>query len=137
MKIITISEYYTPKLCADNPSSLFIYGDNLEKTGKGGQACIRHCSNTHGIPTKRKPSSGDDAYFSDDDFEANKEAILNEMESVWNYARANYGAIIFPKEGLGTGLAELKERAPKTWGFLCAKLTEMFGFDNEKGEIVE
>ena len=31
---------------------------------------------------------------------------------------SNYDALIFPKDGLGTGLAELPKRAPKTYKYL-------------------
>lgn len=134
MKINLTDELFSPKLCDENPSSLFIYGDNLEKHGNAGQACIRHCHNSHGIPTKRKPATDADAYYSDNDLESNEAAILTEINSIWSYARANYRAIIFPKAGIGTGLAKLKEKAPLTWDFLCAALKKYFGLNNETGE---
>jgi hypothetical protein len=36
-------------------------------------------------------------------------------------------AIVFPEDGLGTGLAELPVRAPKTFDFLVKTINEKFG----------
>ena len=44
--------------------------------------------------------------------------------------------IVFPKDGLGTGLAKLKKKAPETYRYLKDRLLEEFGFDNDKGELV-
>jgi hypothetical protein len=137
MKIIAITEYFTPELCAKQSRCLFVFGDNIARRGKYGQACIRDNINSYGIPTKRLPSISAVAYFSDDQFEDNKLAIQTAMSGLLSYARSNFHTIAFPKAGLGTGLARLKEKAPQTWEFLCAELIERFGFDNEKGEIVK
>ena len=48
--------WYTTELVESNPDCLFVFGDNLKHKGHGGQAIIRDCSNTFGIPTKREPN---------------------------------------------------------------------------------
>ncbi|RYX99933.1 MAG: hypothetical protein EOO35_00905, partial [Cyanobacteriota bacterium] len=58
-----------------NKNSLFIFGDNDVKKGRGGQAIIRHLSNTAGIPTKKYPSYSQSAYYTDSEFSLNKEKI--------------------------------------------------------------
>ncbi len=42
---------------------------------------------------------------------------------------------VFPKDGFGTGLAKLKEKAPKTYQYLTEQLQEVFGFNNNTGEL--
>ena len=47
-----------------NRDKLFLFGDNLERRGFGGQAAaMRGEPNAVGIPTKKKPSYAGDAFF--------------------------------------------------------------------------
>lgn len=62
--------WYTTELVESNPDCLFVFGDNLKHKGHGGQAIIRDCSNTFGIPTKREPNKRPTSYFSDKETEA-------------------------------------------------------------------
>jgi len=43
----------SPEICRLHKNALFIFGDNLQGWGKGGQARIRDEPNAFGIPTKR------------------------------------------------------------------------------------
>lgn len=90
------------------PDCIFVFGDNLIKQGKGGQAVIRDEPNAFGVPTKRLPSRAQDAYFSDqnDEIEAVK-AALREL-----YVLGKTHTLVFPEDGLGTGLAKMKEKSP-------------------------
>ena len=92
---------------------IFLFGDNLMRKGKGGQAVIRDEPNAVGIPTKNAPSRNDSAYFSDDNYEDNIRHISNAFISIPHYA-----TVVMPKNGLGTGLAKLKEKAPRTFAYL-------------------
>ena len=67
-----IQDYFTEEDCNNNPNKLYIFGDNMTYTGTGGQAIIRYCTNSYGIPTKRLPSMSDNAFFSDKQDEINK-----------------------------------------------------------------
>ena len=44
--------------------------------------------------------------------------------------------VVFPKDGLGSGLAKLKKKAPYTYKYLKDRLLEEFSFDNDKGDLV-
>ena len=57
--------------------SIVLFGDNLLRRGKGGQAVIRDAPNAFGIPTKRSPGRREQDYFSDkpDEIAAVKEAL--------------------------------------------------------------
>jgi len=107
---IKIVDTYSEQLCKENKGMIFVFGDNLESYGKGGQAVIRDCDNAFGIPTKRKPSMNEDAFFSDQDDE--EKIVLKKLREL--YKEMLKGKIIvFPKNGLGTGLAKMNEKSPK------------------------
>lgn len=129
---VEVVEFFSIELAEQNPDKIFVYGDNLMRIGKGGQAQIRDCKNALGIATKMKPSDFQDSYFSDSSFEDNK--ILLQLEV--NRVRRSGEHFVFPKAGLGTGLARLPELAPKTYQYLKELLLEIFGFDNDTGEVV-
>ena len=109
----------------DNPNTQYIFGDNLDKKGYGGQAKeMRGEPNAIGIPTKKKPSKKDDAYFTDEEFEANVKAIdmaINKIDTTKD--------MILPEKGIGTDLADTANKAPKTWNYLTEKMNEIAGFE--------
>ena len=130
MNTISI-QYYTNQLCQDNPKTLFIFGDNLIKAGRGGQAIIRPEPNSHGVPTKKLPSMTEDSFFNDTELEENKKFILDALDSIPDH----YDTIAFPKDGLGTGLAQLPVRAPQTYQFLVEEINKRF--DNVYSQFSE
>ena len=111
---------YTPQLLRQNPGKAYLFGDNLEQQGKGGQAVVRDEPNAYGIPTKKKPSFLEDAFFTDKEYADNIEAIDNAIDQI-----PKNKTIVFPKDGLGTGRAKLKSKAPKTWEYLQKRLDEL------------
>ena len=118
-----------------SPNKIFIYGDNDLRTGLGGQAIIRNESNTLGIRTKKKPTHEKDAYYTDKEFEDNKKKIIQDIKKISD--ELLFGTtIVFSEGGYGTDRAKLKEKAPKTFKFLCDILLEKFGYHNELGKIV-
>jgi hypothetical protein len=109
-----------------NRDKLFLYGDNLEHRGLGGQAAaMRGERNAIGIPTKKSPNYRGDAFFSDDEFEQNKAAIDAVFSEVSRAATDSIRAIVIPLAGLGTGRAQLDRRAPRTFAYLQQKLNEI------------
>jgi hypothetical protein len=130
-KVETIDRYNN-KVLKDNPDKIFIFGDNSVQRGKGGQAIIRGQENAFGIPTKKLPSMSEKAFYSDSELENNKKEINEAIEKIKTDGRP----VVFPKDGIGTGLAKLKEKAPQTYDYLNTKLLNEFGFNNETGEIV-
>lgn len=111
-----------------NPDKLYIFGDNTEGWGKGGQAIIRDESNAFGISTKDSPRE----FMSDNNFEANKARIDADIEAI----KADGRPIVFPEDGIGTGRADLKNKAPKTWNYLEEQINELRGkTSNNAGEI--
>lgn len=96
------------------PEALFVFGDNLERRGMGGQAgAMRGEPNAIGVPTKWKPGRTPDAYFSDADaaFSRVRKPIIQAFQYI-ETALASGRDVVIPADGLGTGLAQLPTRAP-------------------------
>jgi hypothetical protein len=64
MNPVEYIRWITPKILADNPEKIYLFGDNLERVGLGGQAAVmRYKPNTIGIATKKAPGSWESDYF--------------------------------------------------------------------------
>ena len=134
MKVEIFKGDWTVKDVKDNPNKIFIFGDNNARIGKGGQAIIRDLPNAMGIRTKKGPSRKAAAYYKDSQFEENSKNILEDILEIKKEAMDGM-TIVFSQGGYGTGLASLKEKAPKTFEYLCYQLKEHFNFDNETGKM--
>jgi len=111
MPIKVRDKWITIKDCRDAPDEYFIFGDNVERWGKGGQAIIRDEPNAIGIPTKKSPSE----YFTDED--SVYDNIVPDLKKIVLLLDAGK-TVWFPKDGIGTGLAKLKETAPQLYDSL-------------------
>ena len=122
---IIFKEYITREDIKNNPNTWYIFGDNMQRSGHGGQAKeMRGEPNTIGIRTKKKPSMDDDSFFTDDEFESNCKLITEDIDAI-KLKVLEGRIIIFPKAGIGTGLSGLKHKAPKTFDCLIAQLKEL------------
>lgn len=130
---IEIVKLYKLKDLKKNPNKIFVFGDNLKRKGEVGQAIIRGKENAYGIVTKKSPSTKSSSYFTDKELEQNKKVIDKDIEKIKSDGRK---IIVFPQDGLGTGLDKLKKKAPKTYEYLNYRLLDEFSFDNDKGELV-
>ncbi|KXJ97973.1 MAG: hypothetical protein UZ17_ACD001002863 [Acidobacteria bacterium OLB17] len=118
--------FITREYVRANRDTLFLFGDNLESRGLGGQAAaMRGEPNAFGIPTKKSPSYKDDAFFSDDEFEQNKSAIDAALDKLTRAVTETIRSIVIPSDGLGTGRAQLRRRAPRTFAHLQKRLAEL------------
>jgi len=124
-RVEDISEQLTPKLLQENPNKIYLFGDNLEGKGKKGQAIIRDEPNAYGIPTKKKPSMDDDAFFTDDEFAENIKIIDKAFEKLPKDKVIVVPANPFEVTTLGTGSAQLQQRAPRTFEYLQNKIREL------------
>ena len=106
-----------------NPDVLYVFGDNLVRVGMGGQAGeMRHERNAVGVATKASPS----AYFREDTAStiAQKRAIDEDMKPL--FVKVNQGGIVvWPSDGIGTGLSDLPNKAPSTFDHIENKLTAL------------
>ena len=101
------------QMLKDAPDVLFVFGDNLRRIGMGGQAAeMRGEPNAVGIPTKVAPSMAPDAFFTDADLPKALDAFAESFARLEAHLRAD-GTIVVPEAGIGTGRAQLEQRAPK------------------------
>ena len=116
--MIEYASRYDRYTIQNNPNKIFVFGDNMERRGLGGQAReARGERNTVGIPTKWKPDSTQDAYFRDSDFGFVRPVIAGEFRKLYWYRREGY-TIVWPTNGIGTGRARLREFAPRIAGYI-------------------
>ena len=136
MKVEIQKEWYSVEQCRTNPNKLYIFGDNSIYKGKGGQAIIRDEPNTHGIPTKRFPTMEENAFMRDEP--KDYEYVNTDLQILKKIIELNdtYDTIVFPKDGLGTGLAKMPETSPKLFQELCDKLEKRFGVKMTKDGFI-
>lgn len=130
MNIIIQEKWYSIGTCEANPNMLFVFGDNEQRMGMGGQAIIRQMPNAVGLATKKSSAF----YWSDDNLEHNKKVINGDIYEIKRqYEEEKYKYLVLPKAGLGTGLSDLHNQAPRTFLYLTERLLDEFGFNNMMG----
>jgi hypothetical protein len=106
---------YTREYIRSHPDWLFVFGDNLARAGLGGQAKeARGEPNAVGIATKRLPDMTQESFFSDLDYEewfAAESATFRRLHEAAQRGRT----VVWPMDGIGTGLAGLEKKAPEIW----------------------
>lgn len=122
MSKIVYVKHYTREMIRHFHYNLFVFGDNMIRTGYGGQAAAaRDEPNAVGIPTKWEPNSKPSSYFVDDDFDKVVPVIDKEFKRLWQHPNK----IVWPMDGIGTGLAQLDVRAPKIFNYIEYKKLEL------------
>ena len=121
-------EWFSTKKCHMNQNKLYIFGDNLVRVGKAGQAQIRDEFNATGLATKSRPTMEPNAFFTDEAEEFFKNQIAKDLIKIKQRLNnnINFDTIVFPIDGLGTGLSELPTRAPNVYKYLCEMLEYHF-----------
>jgi len=118
-------ERYTRFEIRARPAWLYVFGDNMKRRGLGGQAKeARDEPNAVGIPTKWSPGTHQRDYLFDGDFDAVKPALDHEFEKLETHLAAG-GCVVWPADGIGTGLAELPTRAPKIHAYIEERLRRL------------
>lgn len=115
-----------------NPDVLYVFGDNMERVGMGGQAKkMRGEPNAVGIVTKWSPGMLTSDFFSDDDFDTVKNQIDLDFDNIADYLYNEGGTVVFPLDGLGTGLSELPTRAPKIYEYIKSQIQHLVAIYNK------
>ena len=113
--MIEYRNYITRQMLINEREKLFVFGDNFDQRGLGGQAKeMRGEPNAVGIPTKRHPTMNQDAFLTDADgkewFKISMPIFIKLEEHI-----IAGGTVVWPSAGIGTGLARLDTRAPKIY----------------------
>lgn len=107
-------KFITREMIRADKTSTYLFGDNMTRTGYGGQAReMRGEPNVIGIPTKRAPSNDEWAFFSDNSLLDSD--IARSIDEAFGKAEdllLSGHDIVVPADGLGSGLAQLPTRAP-------------------------
>lgn len=116
-----------------HPGFIYVFGDNLEGTGRGGQAVIRGQNGAFGIPTKRSPKTTKDAYFGNPaNAQEEAAAITRAVDRIIEVAQRTGMTVVLPADGLGTGLAKLEQKSPKLFAHLQAELARLKSLSTSK-----
>lgn len=123
---IEYQKWITRQDLRDNPDKVYVFGDNLRRVGYGGQAKeMRGEPNALGIPTKANPGE----YLSDArDF---PRFAIRLGQHFADLVTALYikRTIVWPADGIGTGLADMENRAPICWALLQAHIAALIAYD--------
>lgn len=129
-KIVRTDRYHRTDLRRQH-DWLFVFGDNMAERGFGGQA--KECRgepNAIGIPTKWQPSMTPDSFFCDDELEDVRPTIDGAFLELSGHLRKG-GTVVWPMDGVGTGLAKLDERAPVIFSYIQDWLSKLEDICNE------
>ena len=115
---IEIVHRYTREDLRAHPDKLFIFGDNNARSGFGGQAReARGESNAIGIRTKKAPTYEERDFLTDAEYAVNVAHIFEDFAPVLEALRLGK-TVVWPADGIGTGIAQLPSRAPETLRFI-------------------
>lgn len=126
-KIETYDGIWTREEINKQKDKVFLFGDNTEDRLKNDfypsktQAVIRGLDNAIGIDTKKNRRENADSFFTNDDFDVFKARVDEAIQE----AIASGKTIVLPKAGIGTGKADLANKASKLFNYLNEKLQEL------------
>ncbi len=111
-----------------NPEILFVFGDNMQRSGFGGQAKeMRGEPNAVGIPTKWYPDTTLHSYFSN--FDLQNAIVRRQIDLGFDKLSQHLNldkTIIFPSAGIGTGLSQLEFRAPEVLKYIEIHVRKLY-----------
>lgn len=126
-RVEVFSGNWTRQDVANQTSKVFLFGDNTNDRVNTHyvptmtQAVIRGLDNAIGIDTKKNRGTSEDSYFTDEDFDTFKSQVDEAIQKAIDSGKT----IVIPEGGIGTGKAQLKERAPKLFSYLQDKLNAL------------
>ena len=119
-KVISLSDLQR------NPATFYVFGDNLEAKGAGGQVKdIRGEPNAIGWITKKKATHKVGSYLTNKDLEVfiqHQALTIRTIETLLERGRV----VVFPEDRLGSGLAKLEESSPHCWKHLNTGVDYLF-----------
>jgi len=122
---IVLEDKITPAML-DSKSQIFLFGDNEQRKGKGGQAKVmRGHAKAYGIRTKRAPSMSESAFWTDKTYKSNIKMMADDFLAAFMAASDGDHELVIPSAGIGTGMAQLKQRAPRTYKWLNSFLRNL------------
>ncbi len=126
--------FWTRDQVARDVDSVYVFGDNSTDAvdlyvPSSTQACVRGLPNSVGIVTKLNRKWEESSFFSDDYLSIFKILLEVSIQRIKIYMDEGK-TIVFSSEGIATGKAMLKDKAPLCWAYLCKRLKEEFNYNN-------
>lgn len=120
MPLILQRRIYRADLKA-NPRAIYIFGDNEARYGLGGQAAeMRGEPNSIGVATLTAPGT----FWTEANIDHQCGVLDADLTPVLGLLRQGR-FIIFPLDGIGTGLADLARRSPTTFAHLETRIDQL------------
>jgi hypothetical protein len=115
-----------------NRNTIFIFGDNDQGKGYGGLAReTRGEPNAYGIRVKKKPTMEYDAFYTDEEYNENLRKITTDINNIIDVVNEKGDCVImFPSKGIGTGLASMSSKCPRTFKAMNLVLEGTLGIKN-------
>ena len=85
----------------NNPNCYFVFGDNLQKRGRGGAAILRDHPHAFGFITKKFPDNNDGSFYKPNEYEP---IFIEELEKLIKVVKRNNSKTYYISK-LGAGLA--------------------------------
>lgn len=127
---VRIVKRYSREQIMEDPTTLYVFGDNLERTGYGGQAAAaRDCPNAIGIPTLFAPGKPAQPEW----ISLFRAVAATELQTLYLHLMSG-GDIVWPGDGVGTGIADLQSHCPELLSYInnyVARLMSTFGYIKE------
>lgn len=122
--MIVFQKMVTRQDLRSNPLVYYVFGDNARRVGHGGQAAeMRGEPNALGVATKWAPSNSPGAYFSEERDDEQTALLTADLAVVARRIGEGH-LVIWPADGIGTGLADLVHRWPRGIRLIEAFLLE-------------
>lgn len=123
MPIARFMGWYSPELCELNPDTIFVFGDNAKRVGRGGQAIIRGAPNAYGIATKRIGDMARGSFFEKGNADDRK-IVETDLAGLENLLKEGKKVVIPVSRqtmtiSLGLERAQLPQRAPDLYDLIC------------------
>lgn len=123
--MIIVQQRFTRADVVNNRWITYVFGDNDQRTGFGGQAhACREQPNTIGIRTKKLPAAHEGAYYTDAEYKQNIAKIGADIDAVQMLLEQG-NIVVFPADGIGTGRACLRIKAPETFAYLNNRIYQL------------
>lgn len=108
-------------------TSIFVYDDDDMRNG-GQTYKSSGLGNIIGIRVKKSPGIDEESFYTDDEYNENIKKIDEDLYKL--AMMANGKTIVFPSNGVGTGMSMLNRTAPRTFMYLTKSLKQIFNIDN-------
>jgi len=141
-KILPYEGIWTRAEVEADPENIYVFGDNLADAETGyvpsvTQAVIRGLPNAFGIITKIDRKLSQESFLNDRNFGQYRFYLYNILFSLRNKLKAGKNVYVPMKDGqilLGTGKAQMPEKAPMCFELLCKTFNELFDEFGDKNE---